>query len=271
MKKAAFYLFICTIIVSCIKVEEIQPIPKYSVFGILNASDSITSVFIGKTFVINENFPIDSGKAINGALAQIKGENIVINLQQNKKNKKYEALTKGLLRSGEKYELEIKINGDLLKGETKLPEIPILNILKAEILNSYAQILVSWNKSKKSNLSYRLFGNVDVKAPTFILFYWGTSQGLWKTKDENTKQNTIYSPVGNFNFVEPFKNAEVEIVLQALDENWNDFNSKLDAVQLRTTFSKKFEAPIFFNSNVSNAVGVFGSLSETSKKINLNK
>lgn len=77
--------------------------------------------------------------------------------------------------------------------------------------------------------------------------------------------------MGNFNFIEPFRKAEIEITLQALDENWYDFNLKLDAVQQRTSFSKKFEAPIFFKSNISNAVGVFGSVSENSLKINLNK
>ncbi len=271
MKKIALFFFIHILFNSCIKVEEVQPIPKYSIFGILNPSDSISSIYIGKTYMINEVFNLDSGKAINGAFVKIKGKNFEVNLKQNKLNKKYEAVTKGLFKPGESYELEIIVNTNILKAETIIPDNPVLKIEKAEIINAQPQILVSWRKSKMNNSSYRLFGNVEVNSPTFILFYWGTSQGLWKTKDENTNEKVIYSPIGNFNFIEPFRKAEIEITLQALDENWYDFNLKLDAVQQRTSFSKKFEAPIFFKSNISNAVGVFGSVSENSLKINLNK
>lgn len=258
------FLFLATSIsfYNCINVEEIKSIPKYSVYCILNPDDSKIELFLSNTYTINQSFPIDSGKYIKNAFVYIRSENNVVKLNLNEKTKKYEVQNNDFLKENETYSLQIIINQDTLEAQTIIPPKPSLIIEEALVINNEAQISISWLKNKNNESYYRLIGSVDTGRASNPFFYWDNEFGIWRTNNINSQTDIIKSPNGNFLFGESNQEVEVLITLEILDSSWFQFKNQLDALLIRDSFTKKFESPIYYESNISNAVGVFGSYSK---------
>jgi hypothetical protein len=271
MKKLFLFFVLIASQYACIKVEPPNALPEYSVYSLLNPTDSLIQVFIARTYSLNESFPIDSGRYISGALVKISDGANEMTLELNSYNKVYEAANHGFLKSGKTFYLTVVIGTDTLSSETSIPEAPELKLEQRGVSENSGQVTVSWNKPQPvSNEFFRLTGNVEFNSSFFPFFYWDSTPFLWQTESRLISNDVIYSPVGNFDFAQ-YDSARIHIVLESLDENWFDFKNKLDAVQLRTSFSKKFEAPVYFNSNVKNAIGLFGSFSQTEINFILSK
>lgn len=271
MRLLIVFLTLCSMI-GCVKVEPFKEIPAYSVYSILNPADSIISVFVGRTFRTGEFFSIDSGKAIANARVEIRNKSTTKIIEFDNSSKSYLANNSGFLRAGEEYYLSIEIEDEILEGYTLIPELPTLKLDQAEITaNSEGQIQVFWEKSKLDNSIYRLVGSVDLRSNVFALFYWDQDEGVWETSDKLNSSNVIKSPLGSFNFVSSSKEAFVKIDLFSFDENYDDFRKKENVFQLRSDFSRLFESPVIFNSNVSNSIGIFGSYVVSSLNIKMMK
>ena len=258
--------------ISCISVEQINPVPNYSVYSILNPSDSIIKVFVAKTYGIEEYFSIDSLKYISNGKVILESENkISKQLFLNKNTKEYVALNDGFLKPGKRYYLTIIIKKDTISSNTKIPEYSEIKVELNNVQNNIGQVIVSWNKTIEPNSqNYRLLGSVNTNSPITPGFFWGEDLFLNKINGKNVSGNNVVSPLGSFDFTS-FSNANVLVELEVLDSGLYDFREKLDAIQIQTSFTKKFEAPIFFNSNIDNAVGVFGSMTHSEITINLHK
>lgn len=271
MKNLFITLLIGGLIASCIKVEPPAPVPNYSVYGILDDTEENIHVFIGRTFGIDELFSLDSLKHIPNAAVTITSNGVTKMLTLNTVTKEYETKNNGFLRSGQTYKLKAVIGDDVISAETTVPFAPQLRLVKGEVVGNSGQIRVAWNLPLNDNSTYyRLTGGVNFNEPFVPFFYWDAEYYLWQVEGKNVTASTVTSPLGNFDFGK-YNNGEVTIELESLDQTWFDFKGKLDAVQNRTSFTKKFEAPIFFKSTIQNAVGVFGSTAKSSLTFNLSK
>ncbi|MFN8432061.1 MAG: DUF4249 family protein [Spirosomataceae bacterium] len=255
---------------SCIKVEPPQPLPLYSVYGILNPSDTTIKIFLGKTFSINESFSYDSLKFVPGAKIFIETHNKTRKqLFLNNDTKEYETPNNGFLIGGNTYYLKISVNGDTLTASTRIPNIATIKLEEKSINNNICEIVVSWDKNLESEYNnFRLIGHVNTNSPIIPGFYWGSDLYLRKINGNDIEGNKIFSPTGSFDITD-FSDANISIQLETLDSILYDFIEKLDAVQTRTSFTKKFESPIFFKSNVKNGSGVFGSMTKSELIISL--
>jgi hypothetical protein len=256
---------------SCIKVEPPQPLPLYSVYGILNPSDSIIKIFLGKTFKINESFSFDSLKFVSGAKIFIESDNKTSKqLFLNNDTKEYETPNNGFLIEGNTYYLKISVNGDTVTASTRIPNRATIKLEEKSIINNTCEILVSWDKNSVSESNnFRLIGHVDTNSPITPGFYWGSDLYLRKINGNDIEGNKIFSPTGSFD-IKDFSNAYISIQVETVDSILYDFLEKLDAVQTRTSFTKKFESPIFFKSNVNNGSGIFGSITKSELIFSLN-
>jgi hypothetical protein len=244
-------------------VEEIQNIPNYSVYCILNPDAAGIELFLADTYGINEPFPLASGKYIKNARVSIADGSHSKTLLLNEKTKKYEAENLGFVKGNSTYFLRIIIGQDTLNARTFVPSQTELVIEEAEVYENEAIVRVAWEKDKQNNTSYRLSGSVDAGTASNPFFYWGSEFGIWRTAGEYSSDNFIRSPVGNFSFAKALGKVNVQIILESLDNNFYQFRNKLDALLIRDSFTKKFESPIFYTSNVSKAVGIFGAYTKT--------
>jgi hypothetical protein len=258
------FLGVLSVCFSCVKVEEVRILPLYSVYSIVSPTDSLITVFAGNTYSIGESFSIDSGKFISNALVKIFNEENSLSLALNTNTKLYEGVNNNFIKENRTYFLEVIINNDTLRAETKVPKNPTLTIDTTFVEQDQANLIVSWPKAnQEAPANYRLLGYVDFDGPFIPFFYWGSEHSIWETQEEYSSGDKITSPIGNFKFSEPFEQGLVSITLESLDKNWYDFNKNLLALQSRTPFTKLFEAPIYFQSNITNALGIFSSYSQS--------
>jgi hypothetical protein len=267
MRLFCYFFLLFFVSLGCVRVEEINSIPKYSVYCVLNPDEAKIELFLSNTYAINQNFPIDSGKYIRNAKVVVKSNNRSVTLFLNEKTKKYESPNLNFLKENNEYSLQILINQDTLNAQTFIPSKPNLTVEESTIIKNEAQIRVKWLKDKINKTYYRLLGSVDTGAASNPFFYWDNEFGIWRTSGEYSSENTIRSPIGNFVFPSTSKEVDVLISLESLDNYWYQFKNKLDALLIRDSFTKKFESPIYYQSNITNAVGVFGAFTKT--EINL--
>lgn len=272
MKTPLLFLISCYLFTaSCVKVESPQPVPDYSVYGVISPNDEYIRIFVGKTFGIDEPFSLDSMKYLPDAAVTLTSEGTSKTLKLNATTKEYEVLNDGFLRENKTYTLTILTGDDIISAITTIPKAPKLTLDKSETAGNAGQVRVSWDKTIDGRPAYyRLTGTADFNSPFTPYFYWDSSPYLWKTENKNSNGSRIESPLGNFDFSKDTE-AEVMIELESLDYALFDFKEKLDAVQVRTDFTKKFEAPIYFASTVKNAVGVFSSSSTSQITFKLKK
>lgn len=266
----AAFLFALFGVISCVKVEPPEPVPNYSVYGVISPSDEYIQVFLARTFSLDEPFSIDSLKFIPNAKITLTSNGIAKELRLNTKSKEYESLNNGFLRENQTYQLTIYVGKDTISSSTTIPVAPKLVLDKSDVFGNNGQVRVSWDKTSSTKSHYRLTGLVDFDTAFVPFFYWDSETYIWKIESKDFPESKISSPLGNFDFAQ-YTKAKITIELESLDEALFDFNNKLDAVQIRTSFTKKFEAPVFFKSTVKNAVGVFGSYSKSSIQFNLTK
>lgn len=272
MKHLFIFLLLSVGLFSCIEVEKPAPLPAYSVYSILNPSDSIISVFLAKTYSLNENFPLDSSKYIPDAEVIISNIDTQKKLTLNPKTKVYEARNNSFLKEGDQYKLEIRLaSEEMISAKTTIPITPKLIIDDQSVNNQTGQIVVSWDRPRPDqNEFFRLLGTIDFQSSFTPFFYWDTELALWQTESRFEAGSKITSPLGNFDFSQN-DSVEVKIILESLHEDWYDFNGKLNAFQTRTSFTKKFEAPVYFKSNLNNALGIFSSTTSTELTLKMYK
>lgn len=255
---------------ACVKVEPPEPVPNYSVYGILSPTDEYVRVFVANTFALGEAFSIDSMKFVPNAKVTLTSNGVEKELKLNAKTKEYETLNEGFLRENQTYQLNIYVGKDTIYSTTKIPVTPKLVLEKGDVFGNNGQVRVSWNNAAAGNSYYRLTGFVNLNAPFVPFFYWDTERYIWKTESKNFSEAKISSPLGNFDFAQ-YADADVTIELESLSESLSDYKNNIDAFQTQTPFIKKFEAPIFFKSNIKNAVGVFSSYSKSTIQFKITK
>lgn len=255
-------VFLITLLsLACVKVESPDPVPNYSVYGVISPMDEYIQIFFGKTFALGEAFSIDSMKFVPNAKVTLTSNGVIKELKFNSKSKEYESMNNGFLRENQTYQLNIYVGKDSIFSTTTIPVSPKLILVEGDVSGNNGQVRVSWNKTTTTNANYRLTGAADFDTPFVPFFYWDSEFYVWTAESRNFPESTILSPLGNFDFAQ-YTDADVTIELESLDAAWYDFEKKLGNLLRQSSFTKKFEAPIFFKSNIKNAVGVFGSYSK---------
>ncbi len=261
MKKVFICLIIAILFYSCIKVDSVQPLPKYSIYGIIAPHDSLLSVFVGKVYAIGQSFPSDTGKYVSTAKVWLESELGIKELFFNKVTKKYQSLNNNYIKSEKVYTLKIKLNdGEMMEATTVVPnDIQNFTFSKAIIADDFI-LETSWNDDPKIKNYYKLTGLPQSKSYYSPYFYWDKSLVVWRVGDNEGK--TIKSPQGLLQNISKYDGVYILLTLQNMEKIYFDFDNKLVAIQNRSSFTEKFETPILFESNIKNGLGLFSSYTE---------
>ena len=262
MKKLFLITLIALSINACKIVDKSIILPKYSVYGILCPTDSLVSVFVGKVYEVNQVFPTDTGKYISSAKVYISNSEKKEQLIFNKKTKKFELINKGFLEYNKTYLLEVNINNSiLLKAKTTIPD-EIENIkTNKEINENDANITISWQDSPKNTNFYKLEAKMESSnLGLYLPFNWEKSGSFWRTNDVFKEGRIINSPYGTLpNLDKATGKIGISLTIFNMEKLYFDFDKKIESVQIRDTFTEKFESPIILESNMENGLGLFSS------------
>lgn len=266
MKKAFSSALLFLLVWSCVVVEKGEILPQYSVYSILTPEDSVINVFVGKVFEIGERFNIDSGKYIKEADVFIQSGDENRKLRFNTRTKSYRAINDGFLKYGQKYIVEVSpANGPKLRAETTIPEKPASLQIAEELEEQDFSVQVKWEDRSNERNFYKLSGETQAERLSLILpLSWENGGAIWRTNDAYNSGKIINSPLGIINGLDKVTGKlDVRISLYSMGESYFLFDRKLEEIQLRNSFTEKFESPIFFPSNIVNGLGFFGSYAKT--------
>lgn len=254
---------------SCVKVEINKPIDEAFIYSVINPSDSTSLITITNVYKFSEKVPLDSGKAINNCIVTIKGPNGVKNFSFDNKLKKYVANTKNYFLEEKEYQLMVKNGNNEYSATTLIPRKNLLQLKKINIDNENINVEFNILKFNDNIENIKIEGYVNLEAPTFLFYYWGNIQGLWRTRIEKSGISNV--PIGNFLLPKNINSATLNVKIQTQDDIYSDFEKKLVNIQNRTPFSKNFESPLFFKFNVKGALGIFCSYSENNQIIKITR
>jgi hypothetical protein len=262
MKKLILLIIVALSLNACIVVDESIIIPKYAVYSILCPTDSLISVFVGKVYEVNQSFPTDTGKYISSAKVFISNSEKKEQLIFNRKTKRFELANKGFLESNKQYFLEVNIdNTILLKAKTTIPD-EVENVkTNKEINENDANVIISWQDSPQNTNFYKLEAKTESSnLGLYLPFNWEKSGSYWRTNDVFKEGKIINSPYGTLpNLDKVTGKIGVLLTVFNMEKLYFDFDKKIESVQLRDTFTEKFESPIILESNIENGLGLFSS------------
>lgn len=261
----ALFIFSC-LLLSCIEVDTDITMPRASVFSLVSPSDSIISVFVGRVYERGEPILLDSGKYLSEAKVSIRSSTVIKDLMFNNKTKFYEGVNNSFIQPDEPYTLNVEVEGLSIQGATRVPAQYALTV---DTLNK--EVNVSWKKGSAFG-NYELTGAAVFEGYFQGRFSWGAKGGIWDTADDQHTGETVTAPAGIITFPETVRKVLLNIRLRAYDPHTYDFIKKEEILENRTELFKRLEAPVFLNSNLGeNAVGLFGSYTESKTEISIEK
>jgi Domain of unknown function (DUF4249) len=267
--RSIVYLLISILIVACIDIPEPQSnTNNIFVYCVINPDDEITKVTFNKLYNINTVIPIDSGKSIENAVIKIIGVKGNLNFIYNKKNQRYESLSKGFFESENKYTLQINHGEKVYRANTTIPPKHTIQVKNIQKDNNLVTMEIGWHKNGNVPVHFAIFGQVELSSTSFGFFNFGNTSGVWKSKNTSSYYET---PIGNFTFPAAYTSSKVILTLKSQEPIWGEFEDNLINVQNRTSFSKNFESPLFFKFNLEGAYGIFSSFQEQQTTIQINK
>lgn len=144
--KTLFFLLSITYLISCIDVPAVPPSQDTFVYCIINPADSITVLTLTKTFNVDKEIPIDSGKSVENASIEICGGSSKVKFSYNYISKQYQAQTKEFFKSNIEYQLLIKDGNKVYRSTTLIPEKHKIKINKIIIDRENVLVECAWEK-----------------------------------------------------------------------------------------------------------------------------